>query len=50
MSRQETLQNVPNADVERVKEGYVQEGATVVVTPNPDGTTSTLVATFPNGA
>jgi|GraSoi2013_115cm_1033766.scaffolds.fasta_scaffold451331_1 hypothetical protein len=47
MARQDTIPNVPNADVPRVKKDFEDEGATVVVTPNPDGTTSKIVATFP---
>ncbi len=47
MARQETIPNVPNADVPRVKAEFEAAGATVVVTPNPDGQTSKIVATFP---
>jgi hypothetical protein len=47
MPHTETLTQVPNAEVPRVKAQFEAAGATVVVTPNPDGTTSTIVATFP---
>jgi hypothetical protein len=48
MGRTETIPDVPNADLERVKRQFEAAGATVVVSDNDDGT-STLVATFPNG-
>lgn len=47
MARTETLNNVPNADVPRVVAEFQKAGATTVVTANPDGKTSTIVATFP---
>jgi hypothetical protein len=47
MARTETLSNVPNGEVARVVAEYQAIGATTVVTPNPDGATSTIVATFP---
>jgi hypothetical protein len=43
----ETLTATPNADVPRIVLQYKAIGATVVVTPNPDGVTSTIVATIP---
>jgi hypothetical protein len=49
MARQETISNVPNSQVSRVKAEFEEVGATVVVTNNGDGT-STLVATFPDDA
>ena len=47
MARTETLNDVPNDEVARVVAEYHAVGATTVVTPNPDGETSTIVATFP---
>jgi len=48
MSQPETVKNVPNADVARVKAEFEAEGATVTVSPNSDGTTSDVTATFPD--
>jgi len=48
MSHTETLENVPNSDVGRVKQDFLDAGATSVsVTDNGDGT-SKVVATFPD--
>jgi hypothetical protein len=47
MPRTETIDKVPNAEVPRVKAEFEAAGATVVVTPNSDGKTSKIVATFP---
>jgi hypothetical protein len=46
MSQKETILKVPASDVARVKAEYEADGATVVVTPNGDGT-SKIVATYP---
>jgi hypothetical protein len=48
MSHTETLERVPNSDVDRVKQDFLDAGATSVsVSDNGDGT-SKLVATFPD--
>ena len=48
MSHTETLERVPNSDVDRVKKDFLDAGATSVnVTDNGDGT-SKVVATFPD--
>jgi hypothetical protein len=47
MPRTDTIPNVPNDQVERVKGEFEAEGATVTVTPNGDGT-SKVVATYPD--
>jgi hypothetical protein len=48
MSHTETLESVPNSDVNRVKKDFLDAGATSVnVTDNGDGT-SKVVATFPD--
>lgn len=47
MPSTETIPDVPNAEVERVKKQFEAAGATVEVSDNNDGT-STLVATFPD--
>ena len=48
MSHIETLERVPNSDVDRVKQNFLDAGATSVsVTDNGDGT-SKVVATFPD--
>ena len=48
MSHTETLERVPNSDVDRVKQNFLDAGATSVsVTDNGDGT-SKVVATFPD--
>jgi hypothetical protein len=48
---QKTAQNVPNAEVKEAVAVWKGQGATdVVVTPNPDGATSNLTATFPDPA
>ena len=44
---QEEVVDVPNEDVDRVKREYEQDGATVTVTPNGDGKTSKVTATYP---
>lgn len=46
MARTATIPNVPNNEVARVKAEFEAAGATVVVTANKDGRTSTIVATF----
>ena len=46
MSHTETLERVPNSDVDRVKQDFLDAGATSIsVTENGDGT-SKVVATF----
>jgi hypothetical protein len=48
MSHTETLERVPNSDVDRVKKDFLDAGATSVsVADNGDGT-SKVVATFPD--
>ena len=48
MSHTETLERVPNSDVDRVRQDFLDAGATSVsVTDNGDGT-SKVVATFPD--
>ena len=48
MPHTETLERVPNSDVDRVKQDFLDAGATnVSVTDNGDGT-SKVVATFPD--
>lgn len=48
MSRTETLERVPNSDVDRVKRDFLDAGATSVsVADNGDGT-SKVVANFPD--
>jgi hypothetical protein len=44
--RTETLNDVPDSEVEQVVQDYKDEGATVTKTRNPDGTW-TVTATFP---
>ncbi len=46
MPRQKTIMNVSNAEVATVEARYKAAGATMVVTPNADGQTSKIVATF----
>ncbi len=50
MAVQRTAENVPNEDVAALKAVWEGEGATVVVTPNADGTTSTVTGTWPDAA
>lgn len=47
MPRQEIINNVPDAEVPRIKAEFEAAGATVVVTSNGDNT-SKIVATFPD--
>lgn len=44
----EILHDVPNAMVDQIVEDFKSQGATVVVTPNSNGTTSTITATWSN--
>jgi len=48
MPRKETILKVPNARVPTVEAQYKAVGATVVATPNADGQTTKVVATFAN--
>lgn len=46
---QKTAEKVPNAEVPALVAVWKGQGATnVTVAPNPDGTTSTVTATFPD--
>jgi hypothetical protein len=47
MPRTDTIKNVPNAEVARMKAEAEELGATVTVTANGNDT-STVVATFPD--
>jgi hypothetical protein len=46
MSQEETILRVEDTDVARVKAEYEADGATVVITPNGDGT-SKIEAIYP---
>lgn len=49
MSHTETINKVPNEDVPQIQGDFESQGATVVVTPDGDGT-SKIVATFSDTA
>lgn len=49
MVQTQTIHQVPNDQVPRIKAEFEAEGATVAVTPDGPNT-STIVATFPSSA